>query len=229
MPCSICGASRVSRRAVLWEELISAWQLSPEEVAYINEQQGTTCDGCGSNLRSQALALAIQASLDSTRVLCQLVQDPGLKHQSVLEINEAGDLSRHLRKLPGYRFGAYPEVDLHDLPFDDASFDLIVHSDTLEHVQRPVRALAECLRVLRPGGSLCFTVPIVVGRLSRRREGLPASYHGSPSLSGEDYRVHTEYGADVWTDVLRAGFQRVELLTVDYPAALAILARKQQP
>jgi YHS domain-containing protein len=39
--------------------------------------------------------------------------------------------------------------------------------------------LTECRRVPRPGGVLCFTVPIVVGRLSRRREGLAKSFHGT--------------------------------------------------
>src|SRR5208282_3830755 len=42
---------------------------------------------------------------------------------------------------------------------------LVIHSDTLEHVERPVRALEECRRVLAPGGRVCFTVPIIVGRL----------------------------------------------------------------
>ena len=50
------------------------------------------------------------------------------------------------------------------------TYDLVVHSDTLEHVPDPVRALQECRRVLRPLGACCFTVPIVVGRLTRSHQ-----------------------------------------------------------
>lgn len=58
-----------------------------------------------------------------------------------------------------------PGVVAHDLrrplPFSDDSFDLVYHSHVLEHFQRdqaPV-FLAECLRVLRPGGLLRVVVP----------------------------------------------------------------------
>lgn len=56
---------------------------------------------------------------------------------------------------------------MRSLPFADASFDIVLHSDTLEHVGHPVLALHGCRRVLAPTGRLCFTAPIVVGRLSR--------------------------------------------------------------
>ena len=39
------------------------------------------------------------------------------------------------------------------LSFDASSFDLVVHSYTLEHVDNPVAALSECRRVLLPGGA----------------------------------------------------------------------------
>ena len=45
------------------------------------------------------------------------------------------------------------------LPFDDASFDLAVALDVLEHVADDAAALAELARVLAPGGRLLVTVP----------------------------------------------------------------------
>jgi SAM-dependent methyltransferase len=45
------------------------------------------------------------------------------------------------------------------LPFDDASFDLAVALDVLEHVADDAAALHELARVLAPGGRLLVTVP----------------------------------------------------------------------
>ena len=44
-------------------------------------------------------------------------------------------------------------------PYADASVDAILHTETLEHVVDYAGFLAECARVLRPGGEMCFTVP----------------------------------------------------------------------
>ena len=44
------------------------------------------------------------------------------------------------------------------LPFGDASFDLVIAWDVVEHVQDPARLLAELARVLRPGGRVLLTV-----------------------------------------------------------------------
>jgi len=45
------------------------------------------------------------------------------------------------------------------LPFADGSFDLVICSWVLEHLQRPERAFAEISRVLRPGGHFIFLTP----------------------------------------------------------------------
>ncbi len=37
----------------------------------------------------------------------------------MLEINEAGTLTPQLRTHPGYRFGAYPELDMEKMSFED--------------------------------------------------------------------------------------------------------------
>ena len=229
LSCSVCGGTEFSHRTILWKELVSEWELAPHEEDYVNRQQGTACTACGANLRSIALADAIRTVVGTTLSLRKFVKTSEAARIALLEINEAGDLSRVLRRLPGRILAAYPAVDMRDLPYADASFDLVVHSDTLEHIPDPMRALEECRRVLRPGGVLCFTVPTVVGRLSRSRDGLPKSYHGSSETGSDDYRVQTEFGGDMWTYVLRAGFEAVSINAVEYPAALALSARKPLP
>lgn len=227
MICTVCGGRHFNRGAsVLWPDLINAWQLSREEVQYINRQQGDTCKDCGSNLRSIALADAIRGCLRTSLHLQQLVETEDAKGVSILEINEAGTLTPWLKKFGGYRFGAYPELDMHAMPFPDGHFDLVVHSDTLEHVPNPVHALWECRRILKPGGVLCFTVPIIVGRLTRDRTGLPKSFHGLEADAADDFVVQTEFGADAWAWPMKAGFREVATYAVEYPSALAFAAYK---
>lgn len=45
------------------------------------------------------------------------------------------------------------------LPFPDGSFDIVTAKHVLEHTERPLAALAEIRRVLRPGGVLLVVVP----------------------------------------------------------------------
>jgi SAM-dependent methyltransferase len=46
-----------------------------------------------------------------------------------------------------------------ELPFADDSFDVVTAVDIIEHIDDDVAALAECRRVLRPGGRLYIFVP----------------------------------------------------------------------
>lgn len=226
LQCTVCGGRRFTSRDVLWQQLVDDWQLSPFEAAYVNRQQGESCDACGANLRSIALANAVRAFLGTDALLQTAVTGEAVAGLEVLEINEAGSLTPVLQTFPHYRFGAFPEVDMHALPYPDDTFDLVVHSDTLEHIENPVHGLQECRRILKPDGALCFTVPTIVGRLSRTRTGLEPSYHGNAVTTPDDFVVHTEFGADAWTFVLAAGFARVDLHAVEYPAAIALSARK---
>lgn len=66
---------------------------------------------------------------------------------------EAGELSAD-----GARAGVLQGNAL-ALPFADASFDRIVASEVLEHIPDDRGAIAELVRVLRPGGTMAVTVP----------------------------------------------------------------------
>lgn len=222
--CPVCGGDQFAEKPVLWTELVNAWQLSEREVAYINRQQGFHCKQCFNNMRSMGLAAAILREYQFEGTLVQFCES---KNKLVVhEINRAGGLTPFLEKLPFHELFEYPQFDLLDLKIESESSDLIVHSDTLEHVSNPERALSECKRVLRADGRLIFTVPIVVHRLTRFRAGLEPSYHGQPKINSDDQLVFTEFGADMWRFVVGAGFSSCEIFSFEYPAALVLIAKK---
>lgn len=223
--CSVCGGGDFKEIKVLWQELIDEWELQPFEVDYVNRQQGTSCMQCNNNLRSIALADAMLSSYQCSGVLNEFVISDEAAALSVLEINEAGRLSPTLAGFPGHILVRYPDYDMMNLSFPDNTFDAVVHSDTLEHIPDPVRALAECGRVLKPGGACFFTVPIIVGRKTRSRAGMAASYHGSENDTSGDLIVHNEFGSDFWEYVARAGFKSITTHILEYPAAIAIIAK----
>ena len=57
------------------------------------------------------------------------------------------------------RYVAAVQGDATRLPFDDATFDRVITSEVLEHIQDDVRAISELVRVLKPGGTFAATVP----------------------------------------------------------------------
>lgn len=219
---------RFHEQAVLWPELIAEWELAPEEVRYIDQQQGLACLDCGNNLRAMTLAAAISRTFGhagSLRELC--LSDPRVRGLRLLELNPAGELTSIFKLLPHHSLVAFPEFDMQHMNLPDDSVDMIVHSDTLEHIPDPLTALRECRRVLKEGGHLFYTIPVVVGRLTRSRTGLPPSHHGTRAAGAvDDYRVQTEYGADFWCEVFAAGFGNISLTSLVYPASVAIHAQK---
>jgi ubiquinone/menaquinone biosynthesis C-methylase UbiE len=70
------------------------------------------------------------------------------------------DLAR--RRCPGV---AFIEAEAEAVPFADASFDSVVGNLAILHFGRPEQAVAEFVRVLRPGGRLALTTWDEPGRM----------------------------------------------------------------
>src|SRR5215207_11686373 len=60
---------------------------------------------------------------------------------------------------PAGTLGTAVNGDALALPFADGAFDRVIAAEVLEHVPDHDHALAELVRVLRPGGRLAVTVP----------------------------------------------------------------------
>lgn len=111
----------------------------------------------------------------------------------------------------------YRNEDLERLTLSPESQDLVLSFDVLEHVADTGRALAECARVLRPGGALVFTVPFDTrARRSRRRADRDAAdggvrhllepeIHFDPQGSGGSLAYHS-FGWDLLDRVRASGF-----------------------
>jgi SAM-dependent methyltransferase len=227
MHCPICSNNNFEQSIVIKQRLINEWGLNSEEVDYINKQQGFHCTNCSSNLRSMTLAHSIFEYFSLKGNFQQIFHTTIGKNKELLEINEAGDLHSIFCSFKNYKFAEYPTVDMQNLPFKDETFDIIVHSDTLEHVKDSAKALKECNRVLKIGGVLFYTIPIIYGRMTMKRAGTSNSYHGSQDEGqGDDYLVWTEYGADFWVEINKAGFNEIRLYSLGDASTIAISAKK---
>jgi hypothetical protein len=164
------------------------------------------CVRCDSVPRWRALMLVLNSRF------------PGWKQMQIHECGMGGPATRRLRRdgsgYTGSRFmvGVVPGTaikdgtcqDIESLTFPDSSFDLFITQDVLEHVLRPDRAMQEIARVLKPGGSHVYTVPVLRGRQtvvrvvptdSGAEHLLPDEYHGEPG-DPERSLVITDWGDD---------------------------------
>ena len=89
------------------------------------------------------------------------------------------------------------------LPFEDASFDVVVAGELFEHLQFPDALVGEIRRVLRPGGVLAGSVPNAFRVQSRLR-----FLRGRPP---EDDPTHLRMFSPTALRELLAGFERIEL------------------
>jgi SAM-dependent methyltransferase len=185
-------------------------------VRLARDETGVRCVRCGASPVHLAVGHALR----------RLV--PRLDASEVCELSARGPLARYLRRharrtalseyLPDVPSGTVRDgvrcEDVQHLRYADAGFDLVTHTEVLEHVADDARAFAELRRVLRPGGLMVFTVPLHEGP-TRERARLcngeiehlqPPAYHGDPLRGGAAILVFRDYGTDIVARLLDAGF-----------------------
>lgn len=231
--CDVCGRLTpwLYERRVIPPKLMELWELSPRLADALAAKESSDCADCGAKLRARRLARAL---LDTypvdppARSLFDWARHPAIASLRVAEVNRIEGLHRAVAEIPDLAYSDYtPGVlpgatvagvrseDLCRMSYASESFDLLLTSETLEHVPDLAAALAEVYRVLVPGGRHVFTVPLLPGvvqtysRTVVRPDG--SLLHLAPEIrhpGGDDgYPVFTEFGLDFPEVLRRAGFE----------------------
>lgn len=129
--------------------------------------------GCGEG----ELAERMQKELDAAVVAVD-------QSERMVEITRGRGLDAHV-------------ADVQSLPFEDASFDVVLAAWMLYHVPDLPRGIAELARVLRPGGRLVAT--------TNAADHLQELF----ALAGVD-RWELPFGAETGSELLETSFEKVE-------------------
>jgi SAM-dependent methyltransferase len=185
-----------------------------------NWRERLVCPSCGMNNRQRLIAALVRQSVEQYKQMnVYFMEQVTSIFQWAVASFPRHDItgSEYL----GYEFKSGDVVqgvrheDVLNMSFPDNSFDLIVSNDVLEHVPSPEKALQECVRVLRPGGTMLVTIPFfssrdasvtraeVVGNTTNHL--LPPAFHGNP-VSENGSLVFTDFGWDIFRMFLSVGF-----------------------
>lgn len=232
--CAVCGKVRpmLYYRRIIPDRLVQLGGLSRRQAVALAHKESDFCASCGAKLRARRIGSVLlelyPAEGSRAASLRDWARDPSIQRLRIAEINGVDGLHEALRDLPNFApsdylpgerpgavVGGVRNEDLGRLTYPDASLDLIITSETLEHVPDLEAALSEIRRVLAPGGRHVFTAPVApcapktFPRARLRDDGqiehLTQPIHHPAGDSG--YLVFTELGRD-FPEILRAaGFE----------------------
>ena len=122
----------------------------------INPRPNALCPSCLSLERHRLIWLFLKAR---TNFLSQKL--------SVLHIAPEPCFMKRFEKIHGESYItadiesplAKVKMDIHQIPFGDSTFDVVLCNHVLEHVQNDILAMGEIRRVLKPGGWSIMQVP----------------------------------------------------------------------
>lgn len=98
------------------------------------------------------------------------------------------------------------KMDIHQMPFEEGTFDAVMCNHVLEHVKDDLRAMKEIRRVLKPGGWAILQVPFMGKNLDKTYED-PAVQTPADRQKVYGQRDHVRiYGRDYSERLREAGF-----------------------
>lgn len=102
------------------------------------------------------------------------------------------------------------KMDIHNIPFPENSFDVVLCNHVLEHVRDDIRAMSEIRRVLKPGGFSILQVPFFQPIPQETFEDISVTNPKMrEKLFGQADHVR-KYGFDYTKRIERAGLQASE-------------------
>lgn len=140
------------------------------------------------------------------------------KKLDVLHIAPEACFIKRFEKLHGDRYItadiesplAKVKMDIHEIPFKENSFDVVLCNHVLEHVNNDIKAMSEIHRVLRPGGFSIMQVPFFSPIPETTYEDFTITDpKGREKAFGQDDHVR-KYGHDYSARIKRAGLTPVE-------------------
>ncbi len=115
------------------------------------------------------------------------------------QIDVGVDIAIPLNKIKHSNYRELIQADATGLPFAANTFQTITINSTLEHIPSDTQALAEAIRVLKPGGQLFITVPLPrLCRELKKHAGIKGIKTLNQRLSHYHYRCE-----NFWRQILK--------------------------
>jgi len=215
--CNICG------------------MLTLFKVDHPNFREHVVCVKCGSTNRQRQLACVLLSEIaGNANELRTFANIKDIPKETVIWNTETTralheKLALHLGKnyisseyidlslKSGEMWNGTLHVDMEETHFKDDTFDVILSSDVLEHVQRPLEALKETYRILKPGGFHIFTVSFYHHRFTNEKRAVVDDegvvkylrkpwYHHDPMRS-EGALCYTVFAPELLCELEEIGFE----------------------
>lgn len=173
----------------------------------INPRENALCPNCLSLERHRLIWLYLQEETDffkSTKDIlhiapeaCFINRFEKFHHDHYI----TADIESPLAKV---------KMDIHEIPFQDNHFDVVLCNHVLEHVRDDIQAMSEINRVLKPGGFAILQIPFFNpipevtfedASITDKRE--------REKIFGQDDHVR-KYGKDYTKRIEQSGLQPVE-------------------
>ncbi|WP_259735006.1 class I SAM-dependent methyltransferase [Synechococcus sp. CS-602] len=191
-----------------------------------NWRERLACPVCHLNNRMRAAVhifrLETQANenakiyiTEQTTILCKLFQQ---SYKNTCGSEYLGELVRR----GSSNSNGIRNEDLTNLSFNSNRFDAILSFDVLEHIPNYKKALEECYRCIKPGGSIFISAPFELASKKNIMRAylcqagglvhlLPPEYHGDP-INPEGCLCFYHFGWDILDDLREVGFSDAKAL-----------------